>query len=174
MIRRPGGRGQGLLASPRPRRLDICRGPGPYAAAVADAALSFAALHRDLPERFQTLRRELGVTSFGINLIVLAPRQRGRIHSHERQEEVYLVLEGELTLLVEGEPRVLGPDELVRVGPGVRRQLVNAGSSRLAILALGGSGEHRGRDGHAWGSWQDTGPGASPQEVPLPEDLPAG
>lgn len=79
--------------------------------------LSFAMLDRDASERFQTLRRELGVTGFGINLIVLAPGQRGRIHSHEQQEEVYLVLDGELTLLVEDEPHVLGRDGVVRVPP---------------------------------------------------------
>ncbi len=138
-------------------------------------ALGFATLARGSAERFQTLRRELGVSSFGINLIVLQPRQRGRIHSHERQEEVYLVLEGELTLVVEGEPHVLGVDRLVRVGPGVRRQLVNGDSERrLVLLALGGFGEHAGRDGHAWRSWEEGGEGAPPQEVPLPEDLPGG
>ena len=138
-------------------------------------ALGFATLARGSAERFQTLRRELGVSSFGINLIVLQPRQRGRIHSHERQEEVYLVLEGELTLLVEGEPHVLGVDRLARVGPGVRRQLANADAERrLVVLALGGSGEHAGRDGHAWRSWDERGKGAQPQEVPLPEDLPGG
>jgi hypothetical protein len=38
------------------------------------------------------------------------------------------VLERELTLLVEGAEHVVGPDRLVRVGPAVRRQLVNAGT----------------------------------------------
>jgi uncharacterized cupin superfamily protein len=129
-------------------------------------------LDRNPPERFQSLRRELGVESFGMNLIVLKPGQRGRIHAHERQEEVYLVLGGELTLFVEGEERVLGVDELVRVGSAVRRQLVNAGEEPLVLLALGGAGEHAGRDGRAWPSWDAEGPGAPPQEVPLPEDLP--
>ncbi len=106
-------------------------------------------LNRDSSERFQALRRELGVVSFGLNLIVLQPGQRGRIHSHDHQEEVYLVLEGELTLGVEGEEQVLRADQLVRVGSGVRRQLINAGAERLVLIALGGSGEHVGRDGHA-------------------------
>lgn len=134
--------------------------------------ISFATLDRDGEERFQTLRRELGVSSFGLNLILLEPGQRGRIHCHERQEEVYLVLEGELTLKVEGAEHVLGADRIVRVGPTVRRQLINAGPGRLAVLALGGSGEHRGRDGHAWAAWDEAGPGRPPQEVPLPDDLP--
>lgn len=139
---------------------------------MSEESLGRARLDRDGRERFQTLRRDLGVTSFGINALVLDPGQRGRIHSHDRQEEVYLVLDGELTLLVEGEPVVLGADELARVGPGVRRQLVNAGPARLVLLALGGSGEHAGRDGRAWTDWDEAGPGRSPQEVPLPADLP--
>jgi uncharacterized cupin superfamily protein len=42
-------------------------------------------------ERFVSLRRALGVTSFGLNQIMLEPGQRGRIHRHREQEEVYLV-----------------------------------------------------------------------------------
>jgi uncharacterized cupin superfamily protein len=134
--------------------------------------VSFAKLNRDSNERFQTLRRELGVSSFGVNLIAMGPGQRGRIHNHEHQEEVFLVLEGELTLALEGAEHVLGADQIVRIGPAVRRQLVNVGPKRLILLALGGSGEHAGHDGHAWASWDEPGPGRSPQEVPPPEDLP--
>src|SRR5207244_3547986 len=81
-----------------------------YAGMVVGSDIAFAALERDSGERFQSLRRKLGVRSFGMNLIVLLPGQRGRIHAHEEQEEVYLVLEGELTLLHEGAEYVLGPE----------------------------------------------------------------
>ena len=141
---------------------------------MADPAddVTFATLDLDNQERFQSLRRELGVSSFGINLITLRPGERGRIHAHEQQEEVYLVVEGELTLVVEGQEHVLGRGRVARVGPAVRRQLVNAGTERLALLALGGSGEHAGRDGRAWESWDEGGPGRPPPEVPMPPDLP--
>lgn len=123
-------------------------------------------------ERFQTIRRELGVESFGINLLRLEPGQRGRIHRHERQEEVYLVLAGELTLVVEGEESTLGVGEIARVAPEVRRRLVNHGPEPLRLLALGGDDEHRGRDGVAYESWDDPPEaGRPPQDVPLPEDL---
>jgi uncharacterized cupin superfamily protein len=137
-----------------------------------DSGIARTRLADQADERFVALRRQLGVTSFGINQIVLQPGERGRIHRHERQEEVYLVLEGTLTLLVEGEETGLERGELVRVGPELRRQLVNRGPGRLVLLALGGDGEHAGRDGIAFTSWDDEG-GAPPQEVPLPEDLPA-
>ncbi len=139
---------------------------------MTDDALAFATLDRDTPTRRQMLRHELGVSSFGCNLIVLPPRARGRIHAHEHQEEVFLVLEGELTLRVEGVEHVVGPDRLVRVGPAARRQLTNAGAERLVLLALGGSGEHEGRDGLAWESWDDHSPGRPPLDVPRPDDLP--
>jgi uncharacterized cupin superfamily protein len=124
-------------------------------------------------ERFQTLRRELGVESFGINLMRLEPGQRGRIHRHERQEEVYVVLSGELTLIVDGREHSLGEHEVARVAPEARRQLVNRGPAPLRLLALGAAGEHAGRDGLAWTAWDEPDSAArSPQEVPLPEDLP--
>jgi uncharacterized cupin superfamily protein len=134
--------------------------------------VAFAALDPDGGERFQRLRAQLGVSSFGMNLIILEPGQRGRVHAHEHQEEVFVVLEGELALGLEGEDHLMGTGELVRVGPAVRRQLVNKGDERLVLLALGGTGEHVGRDGLAWESWDEDGPGRPPQEVPLPEDLP--
>ena len=136
-----------------------------------DEGIARTALDPEAGERFVSLRRPLGVTSFGINQMVLEPRQRGRIHRHERQEEVYLVLEGTLTLVVEGEEQAVGRGELVRVAPEVRRQLVNRGPERVVMVALGGDGEHTGRDGEAFADWDDT-QGATPQEIPLPDDLP--
>ena len=121
-------------------------------------------------ERFVPLRRLLGVTAFGLNQLVLEPGQRGRIHRHERQEEVYLVLEGTLTVAIEGDEDVLERGDLMRVAPEVRRQLINRGADRVVLLALGGDAEHAGRDGVAFTSWEDD-TGAPPQEVPLPEDL---
>jgi uncharacterized cupin superfamily protein len=138
---------------------------------MADTDVTFATLDPDSGERFQRLRRELGVESFGINLLTLQPGQRSRVHVHERQEEVYLVLEGELTLVVEGEDHPVARGRLARVGPSIRRQLVNRGSERVELIALGGAGEHESRDALAWSSWEEEGPGSSPADVPLPEDL---
>ena len=140
---------------------------------MPDRDVAFARLNSESGDRFQRLGRELGVSALGINLIVLQPRQRLRVHLHERQEEIYLVLSGELTLVIEGDERVLGSGDLVRVGPAVRRQLLNRGSNRVEVLALGGSGDHVSRDARAWGSWDESGDGRQPQDVPLPDDLPA-
>jgi uncharacterized cupin superfamily protein len=132
--------------------------------------VTVAALDLEGEERFQRLRRELGVSAFGINLLRLRPGQRGRIHRHEHQEEVYVVLEGTLTLGVEGDERELPRGSLARVAPAVRRQLTNRGSELLVVLALGGAEPHEGRDGQAFETWDET-DGRPPQEVPLPADV---
>jgi mannose-6-phosphate isomerase-like protein (cupin superfamily) len=124
-------------------------------------------------ERFLALRRQLGVSAFGMNQIVLQPGERGRIHRHLGQEEVYLVLEGRLALVVEGEETDLGEGELIRVAPQLRRQLVNRGPGRLVLIALGGAGDHHGRDAEAFASWDDH-VGVPPQELPLPANLDPG
>jgi uncharacterized cupin superfamily protein len=131
-----------------------------------------ARLQPDAENRFVRLRAELGITSFGLNQIVLHPGQRGRIHAHERHEAVNLVLEGTLSLFVEGEEATLERGEVIRVAPGVKRQLVNRGPGPLHLLAIGGAGEHQGRDGRAFTDGDAT-VSVSPQEMAMPEDLPA-
>ena len=137
-----------------------------------DDGIARTALDYDLGERFKPLRRELGVTTFGLNQMVLEPRQQGRIHRHAAQEEVYLVLAGTLTVAVEGEEHELGPGELMRVAPAVRRRLMNRGAERVILVALGGATEHVGRDGEAFPDWDAIEP-VSPGDLPLPRDLPA-
>jgi uncharacterized cupin superfamily protein len=129
-----------------------------------------AALDPDHDERFLSLRRALGVTSFGINQMVLQPGQRMRIHRHRHQEEIYLVLEGVLTVAVDGDETELARGDLMRVAPEVRRQLINYGPRRVLLIALGGSGEHDGRDAEAFRTWDEVS-GQSPRDVPLPDDL---
>ena len=126
----------------------------------------------DSEERFVSLKRELGVSNFGLNVLTLKPRQRGRIHRHREQEEVYIVLRGTLTLVAEGEELQIGEGEAVRVARAVRRQLVNRGPSPVVLIAIGAAGEHVGRDGEAFEDWAAE-EGRSPQDVPLPGDLPA-
>src|SRR5450755_2176603 len=74
-----------------------------------------ARIDPEVGERFLPLRRRLGVSSFGMNQIVLEPGQCGRIHRHQRQEEVYLVLEGRLDILIDRAESELGAGELIRV-----------------------------------------------------------
>ena len=82
-----------------------------------ESGVTFARMDLEHDERFQRLRAELGVSAFGLNLLLLRPGQRSRIHRHMHQEEVYVVLQGTLTLYVEGEPHELVHGELARVAP---------------------------------------------------------
>jgi uncharacterized cupin superfamily protein len=142
---------------------------------MSDADVTSAALTPVPGERFLRLSEPLGIRGFGANLITLQPRQRGRIHRHQQQEEVYVVLEGVLTLALDGEERTYGAREIVRVPPVVRRQLMNRGAEPAVLLALGCAGDHSttGPDGIGWASWDDTGEGVSPRDLPAPTDLPA-
>ncbi|MGD9573260.1 MAG: cupin domain-containing protein [Thermoleophilia bacterium] len=137
-----------------------------------ESGVSVTSLDHDAPERFTSLRRALGVTSFGINHMVLRPGERGRIHVHAEQEEVYIVLQGTLTVQLDDGARDVAAGELMRVAPDVRRQVVNLGPGVVSVVALGGMGEHNGRDATAYRGWDDH-EGGTPQEVPLPDDLPA-
>jgi mannose-6-phosphate isomerase-like protein (cupin superfamily) len=137
-----------------------------------EPGISVTQLQPDTTERFVSLRRELGVSTFGINQITLQPGERGRIHRHERQEEVYIVLEGTLTVYTEGDPTDVPAGGLVRIAPEVRRQMANLGPDRTLLVALGGAVAHDGRDGVAFADWDDT-TGGAPQQIPLPTNIPA-
>jgi uncharacterized cupin superfamily protein len=139
----------------------------------APAGVTAARLDQAPEQRFARLRVPLGVNSFGINVLTFEPGQRNRIHRHTRQEEVYVVLDGTLTLIVERETCEYAVGDVVRVAPEVRRQLVNRGPAVLRLLALGGhvDHEHEPRDAEAFNAWDETEPG-TPQTVPVPDDLP--
>jgi quercetin dioxygenase-like cupin family protein len=134
--------------------------------------LTTVALDLNTDERFVPLRKLLGVSGFGINQLTLQPGQRMRIHRHADQEEVYLVIEGQLTVLVEGEAHTVAAGELMRVAPEVRRQLANTHRERVTLVALGSARDgHESRDAEAFNTWEET-TGGQPRDVPLPDDLP--
>jgi mannose-6-phosphate isomerase-like protein (cupin superfamily) len=135
---------------------------------VISETVTRAAIDFDAQERFVSLRRQLGVTGFGINQVTLQSGQRMRIHRHAKQEEVYLVLRGKLALVIEGEEELESAEgELARVPASVRRQLVNRFGDPCTIVAIGASGSHESRDAEAFNDWNDS-EGRPPQEVPFP------
>lgn len=97
---------------------------------------------------FRKVRSAIGVQSMGINGIVFAPGQVNRWHWHDEQEEIYVVLDGELTVEFEGDdPHVVGPGGVVRVDAPVVRRLSNASDGETTIIALGAKDGYVGRDG---------------------------
>jgi len=90
---------------------------------------------------FKKARAELGVESFGMQVIDLPPNYSDypeHDHAEDGQEEVYSIMRGSGDIDVEGERIALTPDVLVRVGPGTKRKIYS-GSDGLRLLALGGT-----------------------------------
>jgi mannose-6-phosphate isomerase-like protein (cupin superfamily) len=89
---------------------------------------------------FKRARAELGVTSFGIQVIDLPPGIEAypeHDHAQDGQEEVYAVLRGGGEIDIEGERFPIDPDTLVRVTAGTKRK-VYPGDQGIRLLAIGG------------------------------------
>jgi mannose-6-phosphate isomerase-like protein (cupin superfamily) len=90
---------------------------------------------------FKRARAELGVESFGMQVLdmpaELGDRYPEHDHGQDGQEEVYVVLRGSGEIEIEGERHPLDAETMVRVGPGVKRKLF-AGPQGVRVLALGG------------------------------------
>ncbi len=83
-------------------------------------------------------RHELGLTGAALGLIRL-PAGEGYTftHSHDRQEEVYLVIEGKGEMVINGEIVSLTRGDAVRVSPSAHRALRAAGEALLVVCAGG-------------------------------------
>jgi mannose-6-phosphate isomerase-like protein (cupin superfamily) len=97
---------------------------------------------------FRKVRRELGVTAFGVNVLVLAPGIVGRPHYHDDQDELYFVHRGRARFEVGGESRELGPGEMCHVESTTARRLTSVGDEDLVLLVVGAKDGYVGRDGH--------------------------
>src|SRR5437660_10018735 len=77
---------------------------------------------------FRKIRRELGVTAFGINAIVLPPGYETGVHYHVDQEETYFVHQGQIEMRFgDGSKHVLGPGGVARVDAHTHRGMRNIG-----------------------------------------------
>ena len=98
---------------------------------------------------FRKVRRALGVTAFGVNLVVYPPGYEGFAHYHERQDELYFVHRGRARVEVGGETRERGPGGLVLGESTTPRKLSNASEDEeLVLLVVGGKDGYVERDGH--------------------------
>jgi mannose-6-phosphate isomerase-like protein (cupin superfamily) len=108
---------------------------------------------------FRKVRRELGVTAFGINALVLPPGYNTGIHFHEEQEETYFVHQGEVEFRFgDGSTHVLRAGGVTRVDSSTHRGLRNLGQDNAIVLVAGGKDGYVGRDGHAVGDNPRGGP----------------
>ena len=97
---------------------------------------------------FRKIRKELGVTAFGINAIVLPPGVWTGRHYHERQEETYFVHRGTLEFeFGDGERVRLEEGGAVRVDASTVRRIGNVGEGDAVYVIAGGADGYVGRDG---------------------------
>jgi uncharacterized cupin superfamily protein len=83
------------------------------------------------------LRDPLGCERMGITVLTPEPGWIGTEHDHadEGQEEVYLLVEGEATLVIEGEELPMKAGDAVRIAPETTRQIRNGDVESTFVLA---------------------------------------
>lgn len=98
---------------------------------------------------FRKIRKELGVTAFGVNAIVLPPSYETGSHYHDEQEELYFLHSGRVEFeFGDGTKQVLEPGGLARVAPSTERRVRNLSDSEDAVyVVIGGKDGYVGRDG---------------------------
>ncbi|MBD1910247.1 MULTISPECIES: cupin domain-containing protein [unclassified Leptolyngbya] len=83
-------------------------------------------------------RRQLNLQGVALGLISLPPDEGYTFtHTHAEQEEVYIVIEGNGFLLLNGELVSLEPGDIVRVSPATKRALKAASLSKLLVICVG-------------------------------------
>jgi mannose-6-phosphate isomerase-like protein (cupin superfamily) len=90
---------------------------------------------------FKRARAELGVESFGMQVIDMPPNYENypeHDHTHDNQEEVFLVMRGGGEIEIEGERFPLDDNHVARVGPETKRK-VWPGPDGIRLVVLGGT-----------------------------------
>lgn len=83
------------------------------------------------------LAKQLGASSLGARLWRLRPGEASTKHRHERQQELYLLLEGRGRIRVGEEALELGPLDTLLVEPGAVRQVFNDTDAEALWLVVG-------------------------------------
>ena len=99
----------------------------------------FTIAHRDELERagpWWLARRTLGCSSFGINLVEIAPGDQIPEHdeSERDQEEVFFVVTGEATLVIDGEDHPAPAGTFARLDPAPMRTVRNRSGEPVTVL----------------------------------------
>lgn len=102
---------------------------------------NFTILNKDKFERtgkWLLARRSLGVESFGMNIVELKPGEKIPEHNEadRDQEEVFIVLEGSPTMVIEGKEYPVKEGTFIRVDPEPKRMAVNNGNELAVILII--------------------------------------
>jgi uncharacterized cupin superfamily protein len=73
----------------------------------------------------------------GVNPFVLQPGEPMSIYHWEDDQEAFLVLSGDATLVAEGHERALRAWDFVHCPPGTKHVIVGAGSAPCVVIAIG-------------------------------------
>lgn len=88
-------------------------------------------------------RKTLGAQAFGFNVVDLEPG--GELPAHNEaesgQEEVFVVLDGQATLVAGEEEHEAGPGTFIRYGSQVRRTVRNDSEAAVRLLLIGVPGD---------------------------------
>jgi uncharacterized cupin superfamily protein len=103
--------------------------------------MSFTVAHRgdcETTGNWQLVRRSLGLHAFGINLVQIACGEQ--IPEHDEldrdQEEVFYVLAGRPTLVVDGEDNAAPAGTFARLDPEHKRTMRNDGEQTAEVLIV--------------------------------------
>jgi uncharacterized cupin superfamily protein len=97
---------------------------------------------------FRKLRKGLGVTAFGVNVISMPQGFETGSHFHDKQEELYFVHRGAIEMeFGDGTTHRLDEGGSARVDAATLRKVRNVGDGDAVYLCAGGKDGYVGRDG---------------------------
>jgi quercetin dioxygenase-like cupin family protein len=97
---------------------------------------------------FRKLRKGLGVTAFGVNVISIPQGFETGSHYHDEQEELYFVHRGAIEMeFGDGTTHRLEEGGSARVDAATPRKVRNVGDGDAVYLCAGGKDGYVGRDG---------------------------
>ena len=83
------------------------------------------------------LARSEDTPRFNLALIAVQPGRQGPgTHAHDREDDSFYILEGELTFTVDAEDVLAGPGTFVLVPPGVPHDFANRGDTVVRMINI--------------------------------------
>jgi mannose-6-phosphate isomerase-like protein (cupin superfamily) len=97
---------------------------------------------------FRKMRKGLGVSAFGVNVITMPAGYETGSHYHDVQEELYFVHHGTIEMVFgDGSKHRLSEGGSARVDAATLRKVRNVGEGDATYLCAGGKDGYVGRDG---------------------------
>jgi mannose-6-phosphate isomerase-like protein (cupin superfamily) len=97
---------------------------------------------------FRKARKGLGVTAFGVNVLVRPPGYETKWHYHDIQEELYFVHQGSIEMeFADGTTHLLTEGTFARVDASTPRKIKVLGPGETIYVCAGGKNGYVGHDG---------------------------